>query len=409
MRGEQAALLEPEQASDVFRPQRQAETANIPDPIFEETAPEEVDEPFLRARKRVPVRRRGGTHLASRFAWHKRWIQVTAALAVAAGLGLAVAATLELKSVALHNANFFLASNENIQVSGNRVVTTPQVFAVFAPDLGSSLIRVPLARRQAELAQIRWVRMATVMRLWPNRLRVNIVERTPVAFARDGNTIRLVDEEGVLLELPDSAAQHYSFPVLTGISASDPLSTRAARIQIYRRFIAALDAENAHVASKLSEVDLSDPEDVRAIFIGGGRQPLVHFGDTDFLPRYRAYQSHLTEWLQQYPQLRSVDLRYGRQVVLDTGVDKNPPVTPPVIDDVTTTQATPPTGSPVKKDEVFPRAALTVKHMNHKSKIATTKRHATGKHSSTGHKRGVPQRGHTVRDPIMHVVTGTQH
>jgi cell division protein FtsQ len=43
----------------------------------------------------------------------------------------------------------------------------------------------------------------------------------------------------------------------------------------------------------------------------------VHFGDSDFLARYRSYQQHLAEWRQQYPHLASVDMRYENQVVLD--------------------------------------------------------------------------------------------
>ena len=38
------------------------------------------------------------------------------------------------------------------------------------------------------------------------------------------------------------ANEHYSFPVVTGISANDPLSTRAARMKIFERFTSELDA-----------------------------------------------------------------------------------------------------------------------------------------------------------------------
>jgi cell division protein FtsQ len=48
-----------------------------------------------------------------------------------------------------------------------------------------------------------------------------------------------------------------------------------------------------------------------------GGDILVHFGDEDFLERYRRYQAHLAEWRAQYPRLASVDLRYERQAVLE--------------------------------------------------------------------------------------------
>jgi cell division protein FtsQ len=130
---------------------------------------------------------------------------------------------------------------------------------------------IPLAQRRAELESLPWVAHATVMRLLPNRVRVAIVERTPVAFVREGPRIGLVDAGGVLFDLaaPDvwmgrggagglSKATHYSFPVLTGISAAEPLSVRAARMKIYLDFPAALDATGESILARLSEVDLSE-------------------------------------------------------------------------------------------------------------------------------------------------------
>ena len=164
------------------------------------------------------------------------------------------------------------------------------------------------------------------MRLLPNQVSVSIVERTPVAFVRQGTQIGLVDANGVLFDLPDPgtgahapAAPHYSFPVLTGISAADPLSTRAARMRIYLAFMASLDATGEGVSHRLSEVDMSTPEDIKAIIPDTGASNadiLVHFGEEKFLERYHQYQDHLAEWRTQYPHLASVDMRYERQVVL---------------------------------------------------------------------------------------------
>ena len=157
------------------------------------------------------------------------------------------------------------------------------------------------------------------MRLLPDQLRVSIVERTPVAFVRRGNTVGLVDGHGVLLQLPPGAmaSKHYSFPVVNGISAKDSLPSRAARMHVYQRFISELDSGGTRVSPQLSEVDIADPEDITALLPAEGSDVLVHFGDSEFLARYHSYQQHLPEWRQQYPHLVSVDMRYENQVVLD--------------------------------------------------------------------------------------------
>ncbi len=269
------------------------------------------EDAFLRARRRVPVRR--------------GLIPTSLAGRIAAGAGL-VCAIAALVLVAIGVRNFFrddprfrIADSSSIQIMGNSQVTRAELLSVFGSDLGRNVFFIPLGERRAALEQLPWVEHATVMRLLPDQLRVAIVERTPVAFVRQKNTIGLVDGHGVLLHLPPAAmtAKHYSFPVVSGISAKDPLPVRAARMHLYQQFIDALDSGGTKVSNQLSEVDISDPEDVWALLPAEGSDVQVHFGDSDFLERYRSYQQHLPEWRQQYPHLAAVDMRYENQVVLD--------------------------------------------------------------------------------------------
>ena len=73
---------------------------------------------------------------------------------------------------------------------------------VMGGDIGRNIFFIPLAQRKAQLEQIPWVESASVMRFVPNRLQVEIHERTPVAFARVGPRISLIDAGGTLMELP---------------------------------------------------------------------------------------------------------------------------------------------------------------------------------------------------------------
>jgi cell division protein FtsQ len=222
-----------------------------------------------------------------------------------------------------------VTTSSDIQITGNQHITRGQLLSVFGADLERNIFRVPMEERRADLERLPWVAHATVMRLLPNQIRIAVTERTPVAFTRQGSQIGLVDANGVLLDMPPNAAgdPHYSFPVLTGLSANDPLSTRAARMVIYRRFMGELDSSGENVTKSISEVDVSNPEDVKALVATGSSDILVHFGDEQFLERYHQFQQHLAEWKQQYPKLASADMRYERQVVLEmqpgTGVPVN--------------------------------------------------------------------------------------
>jgi cell division protein FtsQ len=227
------------------------------------------------------------------------------------------------------DARFRIAGTSNIEATGLTQVSRAEMLPVFGEDIGKNVFFIHLSERRKQLEQIPWVQRATVMRLLPDQIRVNIVERTPIAFVRRGQQIGLVDADGVLLSMPAARmTQHnYSFPVLTGIDARDPLSSRRARMAVYQRLISELDSTGQHLSEQVSEIDLTDPEDARVLMPEQGADILAHFGDEQFLMRYQRYKAHIAEWRQQYPRLAAVDLRYEEQVVLEMAPGSGPSVT----------------------------------------------------------------------------------
>jgi cell division protein FtsQ len=166
------------------------------------------------------------------------------------------------------------------------------------------------------------------MRFVPNRLRIEIHERTPVAFARVGSKILLIDSVGTLMELPTAGKKKYSFPVILGMNAGEPASTRAARMKIYNDLVSQLDAGGAHYSQELSEVDLSDAEDVKVLPSDPQGEVLVHLGSSNYLERYKIYVSHVREWRQQFDKVESVDLRYDRQIIVNPELQGSAKQTP---------------------------------------------------------------------------------
>ena len=273
------------------------------------------------------VRRKTGVRVRFRGLPTTKWGRIFAGCVLLLFAGVGVAAFLTARSYLLHDERFVIPSSSSIELEGNVHVTRAQLLGIFGEDVERNIFTVSLEQRRAELERLPWVAHATVMRLLPNRMRVSIVERTPVAFVRQGSHIGLVDANGVLLDMPvDSGKnEHYSFPVVTGISANDPQSTRAARMKIFGRFTSELDASGEKISEELSEVDLSNPEDVQALIPDRSTEILVHFGEDSFLDRYRRFKEHLPEWRTLYPKLSSVDMRYERQVVLQMPPGSNAP------------------------------------------------------------------------------------
>jgi cell division protein FtsQ len=243
-------------------------------------------------------------------------------------LGAATLTVAAVRQFLFHDPRFSITTSTEISVEGNEHISRTDVLGVFGSDLERNIFKIPLPERRADLERLPWVAHATVERLLPNHLRVHVIERTPIAFVRQGSHIGLVDADGVLLDMPPESAgdPHYSFPVLTGLASDDTPEMRSSRMDVYRRFMADLDSGGQRRTQAISEVDVTNPEDVKALVTLNGADILVHFGDEQFLHRYQSFAQHLPEWRTQYPKLASADMRYERQVVLEMQGGAAPPV-----------------------------------------------------------------------------------
>jgi cell division protein FtsQ len=267
---------------------------------------------YLRRQKPLEIRRRK----FGRKNWpaYRRWL--VASFSLLAGGCLVYGGT----RFFLFSPRVTLASDDQIEVTGNRYVGTAVVTDKFAADLGRSVLRVPLEERRAELEAIPWIAQATVQRALPNRLRVELTERTPVAFLRADNQLSLVDENGAILDRPLEGDFH--FPVATGFDETMPQADREKRMHLYVEFMRDIDLSHPGSSDQVSEVNLADDQDLRAALAGlpglEDQAPVqVHFGDSDFGNKYRLLLDNIGQWRASAGRVESVDLRFARQVVVN--------------------------------------------------------------------------------------------
>jgi len=265
------------------------------------------DARYRRPRKPVEVRRR--TRWKDALWLSARIVVAGSAVAVAGVAGYAgyrFAATSPI---------FRLGGAEAIEVVEAANVPPEAVRDRFAGDLSGTIFEVPLEERRRALEEIPWVEAATVQRLFPSRVRVQLRERTPVAFLRQESALSLIDAYGVILTPPQDAS--YDFAVLSGISDSLPLAERAARVGLYLQLIADLDSGEKSYSRQLSEIDVGDPDNLRATIPDGEGVVLLHFGRGRYQEKFEAYLQHRPLWQQSGETVRAVDLRYRGQIVLN--------------------------------------------------------------------------------------------
>lgn len=221
---------------------------------------------------------------------------------------------------ALYSPSVLLEKSEQIEVKGNHIVSSEAVRQQFVHDRGRSVFLISLDARRSQLQELPWVEQASVQRILPNRIRVELTERTPIAFLRNGAELALMDEHGVLLYRPEGEELH--FPIVTGISENMPREERERRMQVYQEFLKDVDLVRADSRDNVSEVDFSNLRDLRVVMTGlsNASDPqavTLHFGQDNFTAKYKHVIDNFSQWQAKNGRIQSLDLQYSRQVVVN--------------------------------------------------------------------------------------------
>jgi cell division protein FtsQ len=272
------------------------------------------DEPrYLRRQKPVEIRRKKFGGRSASF-YRRAFVFGIAATALIAAAALA-------GDFLYHSQQVALLKPDQVELSGNRIVSRDAVLQQFARDRGHSVLSIPLDARRAAIEELSWVESASVQRILPNRIRVEITERTPVAFLRNGTELALIDAHGVILDRP--RGEDIQFPIITGLSDNMAREERGRRMQTYQEFIKGVDLVRAGSSDRVSEIDLSNPKDLRAVMTGiaapnDAQAVTIQFGQSDFAGKFRLVVDNFAQWQASNGRVRTIDLQYSRQVILNT-------------------------------------------------------------------------------------------
>ena len=267
---------------------------------------------YLRRQKPLEIRRKkfGGRT----WTFYRRVLVWTIAGAATVTAGIAAERFL------MYSPQVLLLKPDQIEVLGNHIVTREAVLQPFSHDRNRSVLRISLDARRSQLEQLPWVESASVQRILPNRIRVELTERTPIAFLRNGTELALIDAHGVILDRPEGEDLH--FPIVTGLPDSMPREEREKRIQTYQEFLRDADLVRSESSDRVSEVDLSSAKDLRVVMTGlasatDSQAVTIHFGNSDFTGKYRMLVENFAQWQANAGRVQSIDLQYSRQVVVN--------------------------------------------------------------------------------------------
>jgi cell division septal protein FtsQ len=205
-------------------------------------------------------------------------------------------------------------SDDAIRITGLHNASKSRILAMFERDRGRSLYSFNPDKRRLELKGVDWVRDAMIRRVWPNRIEVEIFERSPAAFVRvaDGATgdfnnpvkfrLMLIDAEGVMMPVRGAVPQ--TLPLLTGIRDDSGVESRRQQVDMMRRVLRAL----RQYKSRILEVDVSRPDDIKVTCAVGGQNFALILGHEQFLQRLEVFLKQHEIMRDQMDPRREYDL-----------------------------------------------------------------------------------------------------
>jgi cell division protein FtsQ len=254
-----------------------------------------------RSPKTKEVKKSGG-----RIRW-RMWASILLAGVVCVSTGMAA---LKVRQYALADPQFKLTRDrsDSLKIQGLQYASRAKVQRVFAADFGHSVFAVPIEERRRRLLAIDWIEDASVLRIWPDRLSVQVRERVPVAFVFLRSGVLLIDGQGVLLDPPAQA--QFTFPVLSGVREDETDEQRRERVRAMLR----LQDDLGYLAKDVSEVNVADTENIRIVAQVDHRAIELIIGDANYARRFQNFVSHYPEIRKRSPEVKTFDLRLDDRI-----------------------------------------------------------------------------------------------
>jgi cell division protein FtsQ len=234
-------------------------------------------------------------------------------------LGVKVATILGLAVYGGWRAASLLLSAQSLQVSrvlvrGNERLSTGEIHALVDGLEGQNTLTVDLDRWQQRLLASPWVEDATVRRLLPSRIHIQIRERRPMGIGRIGTALYLVDSRGIVIDEYGPNYADLDLLLVDGLAArpgDDPGAVDEDRARLAARLITALQAR-PDMAQKVAQIDVSDAHD--AVVLLENDPAMLRLGESDFVERLQNYFDLAPALRERVANIDYVDLRFDQRL-----------------------------------------------------------------------------------------------
>jgi cell division protein FtsQ len=224
-----------------------------------------------RVRTRRPLEREENPHrliaLLERYLPHRAGVAATVLMLLgSAGFGIVKGGHVEELTSALSDARNAIANSAGfritaVAINGRKQLTQDEVLAIGGVNGRSSLLFLDAAVVRDKLKANPWIGEATVLKLYPGQLQIDIVERSAFALWQQDGRLSVISDDGAVLE-PYVSRRFLSLPLVVGKGAETRARDFLALLARYPQVRAATKAA-VFVGERRWNLRLKDGLDIR--------------------------------------------------------------------------------------------------------------------------------------------------
>jgi cell division protein FtsQ len=169
-----------------------------------------------------------------------------------------VGALSDARNALANSAGFRITT---VAINGRKQLSQDEVLAVGGVNGRSSLLFLDAATVRDKLKTNPWIADATILKLYPGRLQIDIVERSPFALWQQDGRLSVIADDGAVLE-PYMSRRFISLPLVVGKGAADKARDFLALLDRYPQVRSATKAV-IFVGERRWNLRLKDGLDIR--------------------------------------------------------------------------------------------------------------------------------------------------
>ena len=205
-------------------------------------------------------------------------------------------------------------------------VDVRQLEKIIRKEFPANVLRIELSKLRHRLEKETWIRQVEILRALPSTLVIYVQERQPAAILELHGDLMVADKEGIILDRYNPGYGKLDMPVFKGFVGEDLESYRihqqenSARIRQALTMLSAIESGCPAYAHNISEVDLSDPGNLKILLVDDTAE--VYLGENDYQKRFCTLMNNLSQYQElksQYGYIPLIDMRFDGQIVYRLG------------------------------------------------------------------------------------------